>query len=225
LIDVKEPLHGPLGRPAPDIAEATAQEIGTTRPVSIALGELGDLPVRSYGRLFHLPQVQFAKIGLAGVGHSARWWQAWEDAWRALPPRIGRVGVVYVDWQEAGAPRPESALRAFASSACSVVLFDTFTKDGRSLLDCASREKLAEWIAQARGVAPTLVLAGSLTPHALAGLREYEPDYVAIRGAACPEGRLGTICGVKLRHFAAALRDAFDTEDKLGTAVPRRLEP
>src|SRR5690606_16871334 len=128
--------------------------------------------------------------------------------WAALPHHLSRVGVVYVDWQEAEAPAPADTLAVFADQRCGAILFDTFVKDGRTLLDHAAADELAEWIHRARMASPLLVLAGSLNCEALNGLQEYPPDFIAVRGAACQGGRLGRISGPRLRHFAAALQRA-----------------
>lgn len=209
LIDVKEPANGPLGAPAPAVVASVADVVGSAQPISIALGELIELPPRLDHAPPHLASVEFAKIGLAGAGGVRRWWVDWEQAWSSFPAHLSRVGVIYVDWQAARAPDPRTALRVFLDGGCRAVLFDTFQKGGRSLLDHGSGD-LAEWIDAARTAAPLLVLAGSLSTSRLELLRPYAPEYVAIRGAACEGGRLGRISAERVRSFAAALKGAFD---------------
>jgi hypothetical protein len=209
LIDIKEPYHGPLGRPTPKVAAAVAHAVGTEREVSIALGELADLEIGPYLPLFQLPAIHFAKIGLAGIAGHPGWWARLLRVWERLPVDLHRVGVIYADWQAAGAPRPEQALKVFADGGCSAVLFDTFTKDGRSLVDFAASEQLADWTHQARLAAPMLVLSGSLTTGLLHSVREYAPDYVAVRGSVCRRGRRGQVSGPRIRRFASALKRTF----------------
>ena len=208
-IDVKEPLRGPLGRPTPEVAEEVAQVVGGKLPVSVALGELADLKIQSYMPMLCRSRVEFAKIGLAGAGAQPNWWRAWRQAWSGLPEHVRRVGVVYVDWQAAGAPDPTEAMGVFADGGCGAVLFDTFTKDGRSLVELASRGELSEWTQAARAAAPLLVLAGSLTADMLGGVRDYGPDYLAVRGGVCRGGRSGGVSGRRIRRFCAAIKRAF----------------
>lgn len=209
LIDVKEPTRGPLGPPTPEVAAAVANVVGAERPVSVALGEVVDLQPGLYERLLSGSGVQFAKIGLAGLGERPAWWRAWQRVWSRVPEQVGRVGVVYVDWQAAAAPRPDAALTLYAESGCAAVLFDTWTKDGRTLLDLAPRGQLAEWTEQVRSTASLLVLAGSLTADDLFRIREYRPDHVAVRGAVCRQGRSGEVSGARIRRFADGIRAAF----------------
>jgi uncharacterized protein (UPF0264 family) len=209
VIDVKEPAHGALGRPTPDVVRAVADCVGDRRPVSLALGELLDLETTLYEEVLARPQVHFAKIGLAGTGALPHWWRAWEAAWSRLPGSVGRVGVIYADWRQARMPHPADAIEVFAGTGCRAILFDTFTKDGRSLLDVVAAERLGEWVTAARA-ASTIVLAGSLSVDSLGGLCRYRPDLVGIRGAACSGGRLGRLSNRRLADFASALQQAFN---------------
>jgi uncharacterized protein (UPF0264 family) len=88
-------------------------------------------------------------------------------------------------------------------------LFDTFTKDGRSLVDFVPEDQLADWTAQARSSAEAIVLAGSLSIGLLERVRRYEPDFLAVRGAVCGQGREGEVSESRIRRFAAAIKRAF----------------
>lgn len=217
LVDIKDPARGSLGRPTPDVIAAVASEIGAARPLSVALGELPELePGACESQSLCLtPRLSYAKLGLAGAGGTPRWWRSWEQAWSGLPSRVGRVGVLYADWQVANTPPPEEALRVFAAAACSAVLVDTFAKDGRSLLDCIAPADLSGWVGQAREAGSAVVLAGSLSIRSLDRLTAYQPDYVAIRSAACRGGRGGSVSLTRTRRFAAALRQVF-----IGRGIP-----
>src|SRR5690348_863907 len=79
LIDVKEPRHGPLGRAGAESIAAVVRAVAGRRPVSAALGELGDpadaLPYPG-------PGLAYVKWGLGGLGGTADWRQRWRDACR-----------------------------------------------------------------------------------------------------------------------------------------------
>src|SRR5437870_4410912 len=70
VIDVKEPLHGSLGRAGEGtIAEVIARVAGR-RPVSAAMGELAN---SSEATPYPRPGLAFAKWGLFGMGQDRDW--------------------------------------------------------------------------------------------------------------------------------------------------------
>ena len=50
-----------------------------------------------------------------------------------------------------------------------------------------------------------LALAGGLDFDLLPGVLEVEPDWIAIRGAACLDGREGTLCRDKVTQLATVV--------------------
>jgi uncharacterized protein (UPF0264 family) len=44
IIDVKDPGEGALGAPAPDVLTEVVRVVGSAAPVSVALGDMPDLP-------------------------------------------------------------------------------------------------------------------------------------------------------------------------------------
>jgi (5-formylfuran-3-yl)methyl phosphate synthase len=71
LIDIKEPLAGPLGAAAPETIAEIIRVVAGRRPLSVALGELADQK-STFGDRLPLG-IRFAKLGLAGcVGTALR---------------------------------------------------------------------------------------------------------------------------------------------------------
>ena len=140
IIDVKEPKNGPLGRAPFDVWREVSEVVPPTVPVSVALGELSDW---SSGEAGAVPTgawsgVAFRKLGLSHARSD------WSDRWRRLREQLGGcrssdppwVAVVYIDWQTAGAPPPESIIQAASTiSECHGVLFDTWDKSLSSGID------------------------------------------------------------------------------------------
>ena len=187
LIDIKEPANGPLGMADHSVWSAVAEILPAQIPLSVALGEL-----READRLqAALPdRVKYAKLGLAGAG--ANWTHAWTDVRSRLrSPHVVWVTVAYLDWQVANAPNPDEVLdAAIDDDDCGVILVDTFHKSGASRLDLNWRP----WVEKARAGGLKVALAGGLTPEAIDRLRGLEPDWFAVRGAACKAGnRTGEI--------------------------------
>src|SRR5262245_62338339 len=92
VIDIKEPMHGSLGRASNQVINAIQKRIAGRRPLSAALGELLDEPV---------PPDDFSglvKAGLAGCAHS----HDWRDRLALLRRNLIQplVVVAYSDWQD-----------------------------------------------------------------------------------------------------------------------------
>jgi uncharacterized protein (UPF0264 family) len=114
VVDVKEPLHGSLGRAECSVWRAVRQVVPAHVPVSVALGELNEW---LSGTSFSIAPGAFAglaycKIGLAHAPGN------WIDRWQELRARLAGserfepawVAVVYLDWQAAHAPAPEAVI-------------------------------------------------------------------------------------------------------------------
>jgi uncharacterized protein (UPF0264 family) len=202
LLDVKEPARGSLGRADRQVmSDVTACATGRA-PVSVALGELrdecdyGDLP----------PGIMFAKLGLAGCSEWTDWPRRWRAALEQLPAGVVPVAVAYADWRTCGAPRPRDVLDVGSRLRCGAALLDTHRKELGGLFDHCGEGEVAKWISAARSLGMRTVLAGSLTPKSAARAASLEPDYIAVRGAACRDGRAGELEGGRIidlrRHLA-----------------------
>jgi len=188
LIDVKEPTRGSLGRADDAAINAVLNVIASRRPVSAALGELGADDSWS----FHPHRLSFAKWGLAGWGRQPayQWQEAFQRAAASLrehTPCCQPVIVAYADAERAAAP-PPAAVAAFARATGCLLLVDTHTKDGSTLLDWLSWRELAALCELGRNAGIRLALAGALTPAAISRLTPLRPDWFAVRGAACRQG-------------------------------------
>jgi (5-formylfuran-3-yl)methyl phosphate synthase len=193
LIDVKEPVRGALGRAdrstIADVIECAAKRV----PTSAALGELtGD------GEQASIPGLDYVKWGLAGWGNDSRWHKilqeaaavqasaAWGDGCRP-------VAVAYADWQVAEAPSVAEVSAFVRSQGFPAILIDTWQKDGRTLLDWLSLGQIEQLCQECQAAGTRVALAGSLGPAQIRLLRAIEPDWFAVRGAACRGGRMGMI--------------------------------
>lgn len=200
LIDVKEPDRGALGAATPGVWQEVATVIAGRRPLSVALGEL--LTVTSSEVIANhasFDGVTFAKIGLAGCREIADWRQRWWNVLQQLPSHVQPVAVAYADHNAAAAPAPQQVLTAARECGCGVLLVDTFHKNLGDLFAQLTRRELSELAEQTRDCGLRLVLAGSLRLETLDQALELEPDFVAVRGAACRGARNANICGDLIR--------------------------
>jgi len=69
IVDVKDPGEGALGAPAPAVVSEVAQVVGGAVPVSVALGDLPDLPHTAAlaARGAALSGAAYVKVGLRGA--------------------------------------------------------------------------------------------------------------------------------------------------------------
>ena len=188
LIDVKEPLAGSLGAATPKTWQEIGEVVGGEKPLSAAMGELHDWD----GSLPNTPY-RYVKWGLSklrGVALREKLTPAFHLAEEAgLTP----VAVAYADYEKAGCPRPLEVLELAAGMGATVLLIDSFTKDGKGLLDYCDLESLAMLRYRSAGMGIALALAGGIGLTNIKTLLPIGPDWFAVRGAACLGQRTGEI--------------------------------
>ncbi len=189
VIDVKEPSRGSLGRAEATTIADVVRVVAGRRPVSAALGELHagwqELPECT-------PQLHFIKWGLSKFRTEAE--AAWTELWcedqrlRTLNPACVLVTVAYADARRANAPEADVVCEHLVSAGRGVLLLDTFEKDGRTLLDWLPERKIERLVECCRVTGIRMALAGSLGFGEIHALKHLQPDWFAVRGAAC-QGR------------------------------------
>jgi uncharacterized protein (UPF0264 family) len=211
LIDVKEPTRGSLGRADESTIAEVVRAVAGRVPVSAALGELalnGDPP-------FPVRGLAFVKWGLAhtnGLGQSRRDWRehlrAAGDWVRRANPGCQTVAAAYADGQRVeGTPSVEAVCAFARQQPGSVFLLDTCTKTAPlTLLDYLPLPRLAHLCRLCRVAGVRVALAGSLGVAQIKQLLPLQPDWFAVRGAACSGGqRTDTIDGDRVRQLVQLL--------------------
>ena len=228
ILDVKEPSRGALGMADREIIQQVlAVSAGQQRiPVTAALGEAREwLDPRAPAAV--PGGVSLVKLGLSELGQS-QWQTRWREARERVDEAAGRklrwIAVAYADWRSAAAPPPGAVVEAAITTRCAGVLFDTYRKDGRHLLDHFERHKprarrerqrsdrLQRLTATIQAAGLLVALAGSLTIDLLPEILLLRPDVIAIRGAACVDRNrsspLSAAAVATFRRTMAALRPA-----------------
>lgn len=219
LIDIKEPDRGPLGPADASVIAAVMHTVAGRRPISAACGEL----ISGIGA-FRFPLTTnpsalkesgndasamldrwpaFLKWGLAGC-HPEHDWRGRLQQLDATTQKQGSQMVIaaYADWEPAQAP-PLTDVIEFACRKHSVLLIDTWDKTaGRSLLAYLSRQQLAAICRRCHAEGIRLALAGSLNHADIQELLPLQPDWFAVRGAACRDGRHGRVCAERVGCLA-----------------------
>ncbi len=221
VIDVKEPTRGALGAPDLHVLRKVVHQVAGRLRVSVALGELTcerSLPLAS------LDGVQFAKFGLAGCVNLPDWPARWRQAIGELPAGVTPVAVAYADWQTVSAPDPHCALALGAASGCRVLLVDTFSKTSGTLIDWLKPGQLRDLVRATHACGCLCALAGSLGIGQIAQVVSLEPDFVAVRTAACAGGRTGTVDLSRVRRLAARVRRPVVRERPFESALAERRD-
>jgi uncharacterized protein (UPF0264 family) len=218
IVDVKEPAQGSLGAASAAAITAVLHAVDGRAPVTAAAGELMDLLRAKHAAL---PEgLALCKIGLAGCRDLPDWRAHWRDIVAALAPCAEpfkhSVAVVYADWRASRAPEPRDVLQLGADAGSPALLIDTFDKSAGSLFDIWPIESLRAFLDEVRKHDIMTVLAGSLTLNSIATAGDFEPDLVAVRTAACEEGRNSAISRQRvesLRRMLITLAPASSSAD------------
>lgn len=211
IIDVKEPLAGPLGAASPVAIAEIAQAVGTRKPWTMACGELLTgvdaivdritQVVESLGGEAVPPAA--IKVGLAGMALEP-WRERLAAVHERLPAGIAQVAVAYADWNRVAAPAPADVIEAAASLGCTVLLVDTADKSAGGLLESTPATEIAGWVAAARRRGLAVALAGKITLVEMPAVVSLGPDVFALRSAVCFNGRFGTVQSRLVRDAVAA---------------------
>lgn len=207
VIDVKEPLRGSLGAAATETIQSVIELVGDRAMVSAACGELVDW--HSVTDSVASPcGLSLAKIALANCDELPDWKRRWQNWAAALPAGTKPVGVVYADRALALSPAWQEIVALAGEVGSPYVLVDTFDKSAGTLFDHWTTATLREFAAELRAAGIGFVLAGSLRGDDIRRAREFEPNFVAVRGAACRSGRTSDIDAAAIHQILDMLGDS-----------------
>jgi uncharacterized protein (UPF0264 family) len=189
IIDVKDPGEGALGAPSPIVVSEVVRVVGGATPISVALGDLPDLPHTAAlaARGAALSGADYVKVGLRGVRKLDRAVAMMSAVFDAVRPNVSVIAAAYAD---AGALDPPALAPAWLPAlvertGISGALVDTFVKDRRGLYGWLSETELAELVARTRLAGGTFGVAGQLR---LGELQRVDADIVGVRSAVCRAG-------------------------------------
>jgi (5-formylfuran-3-yl)methyl phosphate synthase len=202
-LDLKNPLHGPLG----PVDECTARDIAdwlpSNIPLSAAGGELLQWLAAEDGNPWTGPAgIGWIKLGLSGCGALPNWPDLWRQANKTIQ-NAGKqlVAVIYADWRQANAPAPAEILGHVSQGRFQFLLVDTFEKTGGTVLDHLPPDKLGSILRKVQQMSIHTVVAGGLSVRNLSRLTSLPIDLLAIRGAACTAGRNSPVKRQCIDHF------------------------
>jgi (5-formylfuran-3-yl)methyl phosphate synthase len=201
IIDVKEPAHGPLGRPGPDAIAAVNAIVAGRRPWTLAGGELSGWAGTAAAAWCPpgLEPPAAIKIGLANAAGTD--WQArLAEVFASFPSGTRPVAVAYADWRRARSPEPAAVIAAAATLGCAAVLVDTFDKAAAGLFDACAAGQPAAWVRATHDAGLAVAVAGRIGLEEIPGAWALGPDVVAVRSAVCSNGRFGRVSAALVRR-------------------------
>jgi (5-formylfuran-3-yl)methyl phosphate synthase len=205
LIDVKEPARGPLGMAEAEVVGGVLAAVGTKVPVSAALGEW--TPNAMTDAVWHLElPLTYVKWGLAGYAAHPGWGEDILDTRRQVPARIQVVAVAYADHVKAKSIPPAEVAKFAKRYRYAAFLLDTYTKDGKTLLDHLSVADLTEIVQSLKRGGVKVAVGGSLKLEQLKLVLPAGPDWVAVRGGVCIGGkRTGDLDPTRVKKWKEAV--------------------
>lgn len=201
-LDVKDPSLGSLGAPSlTDLAEISTIS-GSFLGWSSALGELEQLSDDQWNLIGNrFPGLNLVKVGLSGCDGQATWKLRLIEL-RKQQPHLELAMVHYADRKAANSPAWKEIVDVAEQLESPIILIDTFSKNGQTLLDHLTLKQLKRMREELSALRKGLALAGSLRPEQLAILiAETHPNIVAVRGAACKAGRNSEVCPARVAHL------------------------
>ena len=230
IIDVKDPREGALGAPSPRTLAEVVAAVDGAAPVSVALGDLPDLPhtaalaargaaacgvdyvklglrgVQGLDRAAALVTAVAAALGAAAAGAAAAGAAAaGAAAAGAAPPGAGPavIAAAYADGATVDPPAFEPSLlpELVARTGIAGALIDTLVKDGRGLYGSLPVAAVDELVGATRAAGGSFGVAGQLR---LGELGRVEADIVGVRSAVCRGGDRGASLDPELVAAAVA---------------------
>ncbi|MCH7687967.1 MAG: (5-formylfuran-3-yl)methyl phosphate synthase [Planctomycetes bacterium] len=220
ILDLKEPNRGSLGMAGVDSISEILRSVESASlesrpvPVSAALGETVEW-IDSQN-IPELPNsLDYLKLGLSGMSRFDDWVPHWLSVRSRFEERADSrfrwIAVIYGDREQADSPEAEAVIEAAIETGCAGVLFDTFSKTGKTLLDWLDVNELKRMSERIQQSGLKLAIAGSLRPEMLPDILPIQPDIVAIRTAACRGGdRTSSIDSRRVRSFKSEMHTARD---------------
>lgn len=203
LIDAKDPWNGALGAVSQDTLERIHAAVAGQRIVSAALGDASDeTAIERLAFEYGSAGTGFVKIGFAGVAdvdRVSRLIAAGVRGTHATAHACGVVAVAYADTGGTTSVDPTALIDIARRAHATGVLLDTAIKPGPGLRQLATARHLAAWVASAHRAGLTAALAGKLTLDDLSFIADTGADIVGVRGAACDDGRTGSVTEERVR--------------------------
>ncbi|MEN4007389.1 MAG: (5-formylfuran-3-yl)methyl phosphate synthase [Methanobacteriaceae archaeon] len=193
IIDVKNPKEGSLGANFPWVIKSIREMAPEDMLVSATLGDVpykpGTVSLAALGAA--VSGADYIKVGLYGTKNYDEALEVMKNVVKTVNEYSADIIVVasgYADAHRIGALDPMEIPKVAADAGADLAMLDTAVKDGKTLFDFMSEEKIAKFNGEIHDHGLKSALAGSVKKEQLKTLYNLGTDVVGIRGAACVGG-------------------------------------
>ncbi|MFB6199666.1 MAG: (5-formylfuran-3-yl)methyl phosphate synthase [Candidatus Nanohaloarchaea archaeon] len=204
IVDIKNPDEGSLGAPSPSTLESIMDVLPEDRAVSVAVGDVPDLPgtvgMAVQGASQHGPE--YVKVGLKGPRTKEDAVNLMRVAAEASGENQSIVLAGYADYREIDGVSLLDIPDVAVESGVDGVMVDTAVKGEGNLFEHADREVLKKFVSKSSDRGFFTAAAGSLSPEDVGIVRDIGFDVIGVRGAICSgDSRSEAIDSRKLEEF------------------------
>lgn len=195
IIDVKNPREGSLGANFSWVIKKISRLIPRDIELSATIGDFPNLPgtasLAAFGAA--VTGADYVKIGIYGVNSfndALQLSKAFVKAIKLYDKKKKAVIAGYADFERVGSLDPFSILEIGRNVGADFLMIDTAIKDGKTLFDFISLEKLKRFTTCSHEYGIKVAFGGSLKKEHLEPLCRIDVDVIGIRGEACGGDRL-----------------------------------
>ncbi|MCC6034131.1 MAG: (5-formylfuran-3-yl)methyl phosphate synthase [Desulfurococcaceae archaeon] len=217
IVDVKEPSRGSLGLPDYSVLREVierSRKLNTFKiEVSCASGDVKKFePYLEY--IAHTAGslgVNYFKVGIAmkSLDEAKIVGLRLSDVLKSFNTKLVLVG--YADYERAESLEPLKVIDIAKSVGASVVMIDTYVKDGKTTFNLLTRSYLEKFVKETHENGLMAAIAGSLRKHHVFDAVKLEFDIIGFRGAVCTGGREGIVSEELVRELKRTIIAAFKT--------------
>jgi len=192
ILDIKNPGEGSLGAQPPHIIrEIRALSPGNVK-VSAAIGDMPNLPGTAALAALGAAScgTDYIKVGMFGPKSETEAVILLKSVRRAVKDiPVSIIAAGYADFDRAGTLDPCFLPGIAASSGMAGCLLDTAIKDGKTVFDFITRERLRDLIEHTHAANLVFGLAGALRAEDLITAQELGADIAGLRTAVCHDNK------------------------------------
>lgn len=198
LIDIKNPLEGALGAPAPGSIQDVCAVLEGKKPFSIALGQFPGKPgaaaLAALGCAYFKPD--YVKIAFIPHVSRSEILGTLKEIRKSLnyvmdQQKISLVSVAFADTMGYASWDLNDFATISREGGAEGCLIDTWEKKGKSLLNYLSWKEIEQFIDDCHRQNLFCGLAGSLRSSEVLALSSLKADIIGVRSAVCGGDRLG----------------------------------
>jgi uncharacterized protein (UPF0264 family) len=205
ILDVKNPAEGSLGAQPPWVIREITSLSSNRVEVSAAIGDMPNLPGTAALAALGAAAcgVDYIKVGLHGPRNEAEALALLREVQQSVRGfKTAVIAAAYADFERAGTIDPVCLPIIAAEAGVRGCLLDTAIKDGDTLFDFLSIQKLRRMAEQVHDKGLLFGVAGALREQDLPLVCDLGADVVGLRTAACRNNqRNGLLEAARVRQL------------------------